>query len=50
MSSSSFADVIRPQQEELASKITASETISQEAGKIKAEIQQITAEVEQISA
>jgi small GTP-binding protein len=45
-----FADVIRPQQEELASKITASETISQEAGNIKAEIQKITAEVEQISA
>lgn len=45
-----FADVIRPQQEELESKISASETISQESTKIKAEIQKITAEVEQISA
>ena len=45
-----FADVIRPQQEELASKIAVSETISQESSNVKAEIQQITAEVEQISA
>lgn len=44
-----FAEVIRPKQEELASKIAASESISQEVAKIKAEIQQITAEVEQLS-
>ncbi len=44
-----FADVIRPKQEELASKIAASESISQEAENIKAEIKKITAEVEQIS-
>ena len=44
-----FADVIRPQQEELASKIEVSQTISQEAKNIKAEIQQVTSAVEQLS-
>lgn len=44
-----FADVIRPKQEELASKIAASELINNEVETIKAEIQKITDEVEQLS-
>jgi ethanolamine utilization protein EutP (predicted NTPase) len=44
-----FADVIRPKQEELASKIAASESISQTAAAIKTEIKTITTEVEQLS-
>ena len=43
-----FANVIRPKQEELASKIAASETISQEAANVKAQIQKISEEVEQL--
>ncbi len=44
-----FADVIRPKQEELASKIATAESISQHIASIKAQIQQITTEVEQLS-
>ena len=44
-----FANVIRPQQEELGSKIAASESIAKEAKTIKTEIQQITREVEQLT-
>jgi small GTP-binding protein len=44
-----FANVIRPQQEELASKIATAESITEEAATIKAEIQQITTEVEQLA-
>ena len=44
-----FAEVIRPKQEELASKIAASEAIDKEAETIKAEIYKITSEVEQLS-
>lgn len=44
-----FADVIRPKQEELSSKIAASESISNEAENIKTEIIKITTEVEQLS-
>ncbi|MGL5943023.1 MAG: dynamin family protein [Waterburya sp.] len=44
-----FADVIRPKQEELASKIAASESISKTAAAIKTEIKTITTEVEQLS-
>ncbi|MEM9509353.1 MAG: dynamin family protein [Cyanobacteria bacterium P01_E01_bin.35] len=44
-----FADVIRPKQEELASKIAASETISENVATITAEIQKITEEVEQLA-
>ena len=44
-----FADVIRPKQEELATKIATAESISQEVTTIRAEIESITAEVEQLS-
>lgn len=44
-----FADVIRPKQEELASKIAASETITKEAENIRAQIKEITTEVEQLA-
>ncbi|PSB05597.1 dynamin family protein, partial [Pleurocapsa sp. CCALA 161] len=44
-----FANVIRPQQEELASKIATAESITKEAATIKAQIQQITTEVEQLA-
>ena len=44
-----FADVIRPKQEELASKIAVSKSITEEAEKLKAEIAQINAEVEQLT-
>lgn len=44
-----FADIIRPKQEELISKIATAESISQEVTKIKAEIQTITAKVEQLA-
>lgn len=43
-----FADVIRPKQEELTQKIAASESIDRQTETIKAEIAQITIEVEQI--
>ncbi|MEL6439345.1 MAG: dynamin family protein [Cyanobacteria bacterium J06621_8] len=43
-----FADVIRPKQEELANKIAASQTISENVATIKAEIQKISEEVEQL--
>ncbi|MGL6343480.1 MAG: dynamin family protein, partial [Waterburya sp.] len=44
-----FANVIRPKQEELASKIAASESITKTAAAIKTEIKTITTEVEQLS-
>jgi hypothetical protein len=44
-----FANVIRPQQEELANKITTAESIAKETATIKAQIQQITTEVEQLA-
>ena len=44
-----FANVIRPQQEELAKKIAIAESITKEAAAIEAEIQQITSEVEQLA-
>jgi small GTP-binding protein len=44
-----FANVIRPKQEELTSKIAASELIDQETKTIKAEITKITTEVESLS-
>ncbi len=44
-----FADVIRPKQEELATKIATAESISQESATIKAEIQNITEKVEQLA-
>ena len=44
-----FANVIRPQQEKLASKIATSESITKEIAAIKAEIQQITSDVEQLA-
>ena len=43
-----FANVIRPQQEELASKIATSESISKEIATIKAEIEKMSADVEQL--
>ena len=44
-----FANVIRPQQEELASKIAASESIAQKTAVAKTEIQQITTQVQQLT-
>jgi hypothetical protein len=44
-----FANVIRPKQEELTSKIAASELIDRETKSIKAEITKITTEVEALS-
>ena len=44
-----FADIIRPKQEELTNKIAASELIDQETSIIKAEITNITKEVEELS-
>ncbi|MEL6494169.1 MAG: dynamin family protein [Cyanobacteria bacterium J06623_7] len=44
-----FANVIRPQQEELAQKIATAESITKEVAAIEAEIQQITTEVEQLA-
>ena len=44
-----FANTIRPQQEELTSKIAAAESIAQNIATIKAEIEQITAAVEQLA-
>jgi len=44
-----FADVIRPKQEELASKISVSQSVSKETESLKAEIQQITTELEKLS-
>ena len=43
-----FANVIRPQQEELAGKIATAESITQEVAAVKTEIVQITTEVEQL--
>ena len=45
-----FAEVIRPKQEELSDKITASKSIAEEITNIKAEIQQITTELEKLPA
>ncbi|BAZ43455.1 GTP-binding protein, Era/ThdF family [Chondrocystis sp. NIES-4102] len=44
-----FADIIRPKQEELINKITASESITKAIAEIKTEIQTISTEVEQLS-
>ena len=45
-----FADVIRPKQEELASKIAVSQSISKETESLKAEIQKITTELDKLAA
>ena len=44
-----FAGVIRPRQEELASKIAVSQSITKNVEELKAEIKQISTEVEQLS-
>ena len=44
-----FASVIRPKQEELANKIAASEAIAKQTENVRAQIQKITAEVEQLA-
>ena len=44
-----FAEVIRPKQEELANKIATAESISQEVATLKAEIQKLNTEVEQLA-
>ncbi|MEO1339858.1 MAG: dynamin family protein [Cyanobacteria bacterium J06635_13] len=44
-----FANVIRPQQEELASKISTAESITKKITEIEVEIQEITSEVEQLA-
>jgi hypothetical protein len=44
-----FAEVIRPKQEELASKIATAESISKEVETFKTEIQQLNTEVEQLA-
>ena len=47
--SNSFAEVIRPKQEELANKIATAESISKEVETLKTEIQKLNTEVEQLA-